>query len=129
MEEVSIIKGMATKTAEAFVYKIDEFKEFLSKCGLEHKLHNTTKVENPIQQIHPLSGKTVVLTGCRDKSIIEFLKDIHANNGSNISKNTFVVVAKNTNDDTGKIKEAKNLNIPIMSVDEFIQSYIKKLDK
>ena len=124
VEEVSLIKGMATKTAEAFVCKIEEFKEFLTKCGLEYKLYNT-KLEIDIE-LHPLSGKTIVLSGCRDKSIIEFLKDIHANNGSNISKNTFLVVAKNTNDQTGKIKEAKNLNIPIMSVDEFIQSYIKK---
>ena len=124
VEEVSLIKGMATKTAEAFVCKIEEFKEFLTKCGLEYKLYNT-KLEIDIE-LHPLSGKSIVLSGCRDKSIIEFLKDIHANNGSNISKNTFLVVAKNTNDQTGKIKEAKNLNIPIMSVDEFIQSYIKK---
>ena len=48
VEEVSLIKGMATKTAEAFVCKIEEFKEFLSKCGLEYKLYNT-KLEIDIE--------------------------------------------------------------------------------
>ena len=125
IQEVSIIKGMATKSAEALVYKIDEFKNFISKCGLHDKLHNTKEVSS-IEQIHPLNGKTIVLTGTRDKIIIEFLKNINANNGSNISKNTFLVIAKNKEDDSGKLKEAKSLGIPIMSVDEFTQIYIKK---
>lgn len=116
---------MAIKSAEAFVYKIDEFKNFINKCGLHYKLH-ITKKESSIEQLHPLNGKTIVLTGTRDKIIIEFLKNINANNGSNISKNTFLVIAKNKEEDTGKLKEAKSLNIPIMSVDEFTQIYIKK---
>jgi DNA ligase (NAD+) len=128
IEQVSLIKGMATKTAEAFVCKIDEFKEFLSKCGLEYKLQiskfGNGKEEN-LQNLHTLTGKTIVLSGTRDKTIIEFLKDINANNGSNISKNTFLVVAKDISDETGKIKEAKKLNIPIMSVSHFIDTYMK----
>jgi NAD-dependent DNA ligase len=128
IEQVSLIKGMATKTAEAFVCKIDEFKEFLSKCGLEYKLQMSKfgngKEEN-LQNLHTLTGKTIVLSGTRDKTIIEFLKEINANNGSNISKNTFLVVAKDISDETGKIKEAKKLNIPIMSVSHFIDTYMK----
>ena len=128
IEQVSLIKGMATKTAEAFVCKIDEFKEFLSKCGLEYKLQmskfGNCKEEN-LENLHTLTGKTIVLSGTRDKTIIEFLKEINANNGSNISKNTFLVVAKDISDETGKIKEAKKLNIPIMSVSHFIDTYLK----
>jgi NAD-dependent DNA ligase len=124
IQEVSIIKGMGAKSAEAFVYKIDEFKNFMSKCGLHEKLLNT-KGESSIEQLHPLNGKTIVLTGTRDKNIIEFLKGINANNSSSISKSTFLVIAKNKEDNSGKLKEAKSLGIPIMSVDEFTQIYIK----
>jgi NAD-dependent DNA ligase len=73
-----------------------------------------------------LFGKSVVLTGTRDKDIMEFLKKVGANQGSNVSKNTHLVIAKNKDEDTGKAEEARKLNIPIMSVEEFIQTYINK---
>ena len=68
-------------------------------------------------QTHPLFGKTVVLTGTRDKNIIEFLKNVGSNQGSSVSKSTFLVVAKNKDEDTGKAEEARKLNIPLMSVE------------
>ena len=124
IQAVSVIKGMATKSAEAFVYKINDFKDFLIECNLEYKLQLTPQ-EKPIEQHdHHLFGKTVVLTGSRDKTIIEFLKNIGANNGTSISKNTFIVVAKNKDEDTEKLKQAKKLNITIMSTEEFIETYI-----
>lgn len=72
---------------------------------------------------HSLNNKTIVLTGTRDKNIINFLKNVGANQGSSVSKNTYLVIAKNKEDDTGKAEEARKLNIPIMSVDEFIKIY------
>ena len=125
IQAVTSVKGMATKTAEAFVNKIDDFKEFLTKCGLEDKLYENP-VEKMVDQTHPLFGKTVVLTGTRDKNIIEFLKNVGSNQGSSVSKSTFLVVAKNKDEDTGKAEEARKLNIPLMSVEEFIQTYINK---
>jgi NAD-dependent DNA ligase len=126
IQAVSLIKGMATKSAEAFVYKINDFIDFLIECNLQYKLQPIIQ-ENPIEQHdHHLYGKTVVLTGSRDKTIIEFLKNIGANNGTSISKNTFIVVAKNKDEDTEKLKQAKKLNITIMSTEEFIETYINK---
>jgi NAD-dependent DNA ligase len=123
---VASIKGMATKSAEAFVSKIADFKDFLIKCGLENKIINLNKklgVQESVVKTHVLFGKTVILTGTRDKNIIEFLKNVGANQGSSVSKNTFLVIAKNNAENTGKIEEARKLNIPIQCVDEFIQTY------
>jgi NAD-dependent DNA ligase len=122
IKAVASVKGMAIKTAEAFVYKIEDFKDFLSVCGLEYKLYEKA-TEKSIDQSHPLFGKTIVLTGTRDKHIIELLKNIGVNQGSSVSKSTFLVIAKNKDEDTGKAEEARKLNIPIMSVEEFIQTY------
>jgi NAD-dependent DNA ligase len=121
---VASIKGMATKSAEAFVSKITGFKDFLVKCGLEQKLilHDNSNKKSAIKT-HILFGKSVILTGTRDKNIIEFLKNVGANQGSSVSKNTFLVIAKNNSENTGKIEEARKLNIPIISVDEFTQTY------
>jgi NAD-dependent DNA ligase len=120
---VTAIKGMAEKTATAFVSQIEEFKTFLKECGLENKLQLTTMQEYEINTTHPLYKKTVVLTGTRDKQVIEILKNAGAIQGSSVSKNTFLVVAKSADDDTGKAEDARKMNIPIMSVEQFIKLY------
>ena len=124
IQEVASLKGMAIKTSEAFVCKIEDFKVFIISCGLEHKLYDTSHLIT-VNQEHELYNKSVVLTGTRDKTIIEFLETIGANQGSSVSKNTYMVIAKNKNEDTGKADEARKLNIPIMSVEEFIQTFVK----
>jgi len=124
--EVTLRKGMAQKTSEAFVTKIDDFKNFLDDCGLEYKLYETTSTKKNINNSHPLYQKTIVLTGTRDKQIIDYLKDVGGIQGSTVSKNTFMVIAKSSEEDTGKAGEARKLNIPIFSIDQFIQTYISK---
>lgn len=123
IKEVAAIKGMAFKTAEAFVLKINDFKDFLQECGLEDKLYFKPE-QKMVNEEHPLFGKSIVLTGTRDKDIIEFLKKVGSNQSSSVSKNTYLVIAKNKDEDTGKAEEARKLNIPIMSVEEFIQTYL-----
>jgi NAD-dependent DNA ligase len=126
IERVTMIKGMAEKTATLFIAKIDDFKEFLKESGLESKLYIKTDCDVPCNQDHPLYQKTIVLTGTRDKQIIEYLKQVGAIQGSSISKNTFMVVAKSADEDTGKAEEARKINIPILSVDQFVKKYITK---
>jgi NAD-dependent DNA ligase/DNA polymerase/3'-5' exonuclease PolX len=122
---VSSVKGMGAKSAEAFISNIDTFKEFLMECGLGYKLEVPVKeTETVVDATHALFGKTVVLTGTRDKNIIEFLKIVGAKQGASVNKNTHLVVAKNKDDDTGKAEEARKLGVPIMSVDDFIQIYL-----
>jgi len=121
---VTDIKGMADKTATTFVSKIEEFKLFLKECGLENKLQLTkSETEETINAANPLYKKTVVLTGTRDKEVLNILKKNGAIQGSSVSKNTFMVVAKSADDDTGKAEEARKLGIPIISVEQFIKLY------
>jgi NAD-dependent DNA ligase len=121
---VESIKGMAHKTAEAFVLKIDDFKQFIVECGLHQKLSaKKAVILVEVDEDHPLFNKTVVLTGTRDKQVIEILKQVGANQGASVSKNTHLVVAKEKDDNTGKAEEARKLGIPIISVDEFISKY------
>jgi DNA ligase (NAD+) len=120
---VEEVKGMASKTAEAFVSKIDDFKDFMMETGLSYKMNEKKKTIH-VNKNHPLFNKTVVLTGTREKQVVEFLKGVGAIQGASVSKNTDLVVAKTKEDDTGKAEEARKLNIPIMGVDEFIKKYI-----
>ena len=123
VKQVAAVKGMAGKTAEAFVAKIDDFKEFLAECGLEDKLQETP-VFKPVDQSHILFDKNVVLTGTRDKQIIDFLKTVGANQTTSVSQNTYLVITKSADEDTEKAEQARKLNVPIMTIEEFAKQYL-----
>jgi NAD-dependent DNA ligase len=98
----------------------------LKEAGLENKLdiQESPNSDVSINKSSPLFGKTIVLTGTRDKTVLEILKKVGATQGSNVSKNTFLVVAKSADDDTGKAEEARKLGITILSVDQFTKLYL-----
>jgi len=124
VKKVASVKGMATKTAQLFVENIPAFLVFLKETGLEYKLEETQNQPTALNMNHPLSGKTIVMTGVRDPKIAEFLKSIGAKLGSSVSKNTSIVVAKSKDEDTGKAGEARKLGIPIMTPTEFMTQFM-----
>ncbi len=124
IKKVSAIKGMATKTSETFVQHIPDFMRFMRDSNLEHRINVSPLVKANYDTNHPLYGKSVVMTGFRDAELIELLKNVGAKLGSSISKNTFVVLVKDLDQDTGKALEAKQLGIPIMTKDDFTNKYM-----
>ena len=130
IQKISEIKGMAKKSAEAFVEKIDDFTDFMEDAGLEDKLYEGLNEESKekesatIDKTHPLFGKSIVMSGFRDASIQESLKKVGAKLTTSVSKNTFIVLVKDKNDDTSKILEARNLGITLMTPNEFKEKYV-----
>jgi DNA polymerase beta len=130
IDKISQIKGMSKNTGTLFVDKIKPFTEFLEECGLTHKLFQEEKSESEpksdlnMNTTHILHGKQVTLTNTRDKEIMEFLKHVGAEIG-NVKKTTFLVITNDKDDLTGKAMTAKKLNIPIISVTEFKEQFIK----
>ena len=127
-QKLAGVKGMASKTAEAFVERIPAFLEFLKDCGLSNKLDQEKKKIGVVvvkDELNPLFNKSIVMTGFRDKKIIEELANRGAKLGSSVSKNTLVVLVKDKNEDTGKVLEAKKLGIPVMIPEEFVAKYFE----
>jgi len=129
VSRVKDIKGMALKSAEAFVQKIDDFNIFLEEIGigLHDKLNKSANGNSNISNIdtnNPLYSKKIVLTGSRDKSIIDFIKSVGGELVSSVNKNTFLVIAKTLDEDTGKANDARKLNIPIITISEFQNKYM-----
>jgi len=129
VDRLKAIKGMAAKSAEAFVARIGEFVEFMKAAGLEKKLSsinqekkNTSNVE--LTTVSPLFEKSIIITGFRDKSLEETLKKVGAKLGSSVSKNTFLVIVKNLDETTGKVLDAKKNGIPIITYEDFQQKYM-----
>ena len=122
--KISSIKGMATKSAEAFVERIPEFINFIKAAGLVKKLAQGIVAKKEVDQSHPLFGKSVVMTGFRDADLQNELKEVGAKIGSSVSSKTFVVLVKDKDEDTGKAAEARKLNIPLMTPEEFRNKYL-----
>jgi NAD-dependent DNA ligase len=126
IKKISEIKGMATKSAQAFVAKINDFEKFLIETDLFYKLFEFQNAHNKgvnmmdlVNKEHPLYGKTIVMTGFRDKELEEKLKSVGAKIGTSVSKNTYLVIAKDKDDETAKVLEAKKIGVKVVSLTEF----------
>ena len=56
--------------------------------------------------------------------IQEAIKSLGAKLGSTVSKNTFIVLVKDIEEDTGKAADARKLGIILMTPKEFTDKYL-----
>jgi len=128
------VNGIGTENAKSFVSNISIFLEFLKEAGLEYKLNTNILKEEKIQtrsrtnskeneEKHILHDKHVVMTKTRDKEIIDKLKEKGGFLDDNVNKNTFVLIVKELDDNSNKIKKAKELGIRIMVPCQFKEEY------
>ena len=123
IKRVSQIEGMAKKTAEQFMSQVPKFLAFLAETKLSAKLQQEPPPTTMKDKTHPLYGKHFVMTGFRDKALLEKLLAVGAEQGSAVRKNTFVVLVKDPTEETSKTIEAKALGIPILTPDDFLLKY------
>jgi NAD-dependent DNA ligase len=73
----------------------------------------------------PLYGKSIAMTGFRDKELEAVLKTRGAKVSPNIKNGLLALLVKTVeeNQTSGKLKEAKEKNIPVMTLAEFKQQY------
>jgi len=119
--KISQIKGMAEKSAEAFVERIPDFIQFIKDAGLVKKL--AVEKKKAVDESHPLFGKSIVMTGFRDAELQDKIKSVGAKVGSSVSKNTFILLVKDLEEDTGKAAEARRLGVKIMTPQQFTKAY------
>ena len=113
--QISAIKGMAQKTAEAFVERIPDFINFINEAELVKKLTQEITEKKTVNETHPLFGKSIVITGFRDAQIQEAIKNVGAKLGSSVSKNTFIVLVKDKDEDKGKAGDARKFGVTLMT--------------
>lgn len=125
------INGIAEKTATLFVKSIPDFKHFIQINGLSDILNSllsnskksNTSVTNSseVDNITTTIIKSVVLTGTRNADLLNKLQSENYKIVESVNKNVKFVIAKDPNENTKKIKDALKYNIPILSVDEYLQ--------
>ena len=92
MNCITCVRGFSNKSAEKFVNHMETFKKWVID-------NNLTKSIKPVKKVkynmgHPLYGKSVVLTGFRDKNVLEQLKNIGANVATSVNSKTFSLIYK-----------------------------------
>ena len=122
LAELVAVEGMAKKSAEKFLTHAPVFVEWATSAGLENRLQYQPK-KLSIDTEHPLFGKKWVMTGFRDKDLIEKLKKVGAEQQSAVSKKTFMVIVKDKDEDTGKAEEARKLGVRVITPDEIEAEY------
>jgi NAD-dependent DNA ligase len=131
---INAITGFDVKTTNKIVDAMDNFIEYYKKlikikpnAIISEK--EKTKEINETKSIYPnikkYTGKKIVMTGFRDKDLIKELELVGAKISESVSKNTDLVVAVDITEKTGKLTKAKELNIEIISKDDFIKSLEK----
>jgi DNA ligase (NAD+) len=125
IEKISNINGMAKKTAEQFVKEIPDFIAFITNAKLQSKLHLHLETHHKVEtksslldKNHQLYGKKWVMTGFRDKELMETLLSFGSEQGSAVNKKTSFVIVKDLEESNVKTADAQKLGIPIMTPDQ-----------
>jgi|UniRef100_A0A6C0IFZ9 NAD-dependent DNA ligase len=120
--ELSNISGVGEVTAKQFLEGLPLFFDFMKELGLNCKVITLEKVVVPKGK--SLEELIVVFTGVRDKELEQEIEARGGKVGSSVSSKTKVLVAKDPSEDSGKIKTAKELGIPVVSLETFKKNYM-----
>lgn len=119
----AIIDGMVL-----FVPWMDKFQQIIPNL-LEATNPVTNVPSQPINnEFSQFNGMKIVFTGFRDKDIEMKIEKAGGKVVGSVSKNTNLVVAKDVNEDSSKIKTAHSLNITVISQEEFYEMLVSKME-
>ncbi len=122
-EKVLEIQGFEEVTAEQFSNNFDNFLKFfdeLTKIQTINIAH--LKKQKAVKKKGLLfDGKKVVFTGFRNQELEDFIVNNSGSVTTSVSINTILVVYSDTT--SGKYEKAVELNIPVLTQEEFKKKY------
>jgi NAD-dependent DNA ligase len=122
--KITKIKGMSLNSATQFIEKLPIFLDFLNKILNETQLKKIlSSNKKEIISNHILYKKTIVMTGFRNQELTEKIENVGGVIGNTITNKTFLLITKNLSSINTKMREAKKINISILSLEEFLQQY------
>jgi len=120
VDDLAKVPGMGQTKAQSFHDGFQQQRQLIFKLmsvGITVKA-----LPSPVLDGH-LSGKTVCMTGFRDPDLKAAIENAGGTLKSGVSKTLDYLVAKDSTSNSGKAKKARDLGIPVLSIDE-IDSYI-----
>ena len=124
INKLKIIDGLGIKTSTQFVENIPEFIKFINEAKLDDKLSKKESPKKSPKKQQPLSNKIVLLSDVKGKKkITEKIEKLGGEVIRNISKNVNLLIVGSLDDETSKMKKAKEYGIKIISIEEFDKKY------
>jgi DNA ligase (NAD+) len=116
IDMIKEINGWEEKTATQFVTNFNEYIKFYETI----KDYITIEVKKKLVK-GEFTGKTVVLSGFRDKEIQTKIEEQGGKVGSSVSKNTNYLIVKEDGEMTEKMKKASELGVKILTRDKVMK--------
>lgn len=121
ISDMTSIKGIEKTTAEQMIQHLPKFFEFLDSNGLNCVLQEQKTQKTNVMAPLTFVGKKIVFTGFRDAKLEAYIKERGGEISGGVSKNTTLVVKKDTEEDSGKLTKAKDLGVPIINLSDFMK--------
>ena len=113
----AVPSGASTGKYEAFELR-DKDYNFYNGLSVLNAIENVN-----IEIFNTFCGRNPFQQRDIDNDLIEQLKQVGADMSSTVNKNTHIVIVKDKTISTGKLDEARKLNLTIMTPDEVINMY------
>ena len=123
LETLVEIPSIEKKTASRILEKLPEIRKFIK----DHpRLKFETKKKKKIikKKSTFVTDKNIVITGKRDKFILDYIESNGGKIQSTINSKTHILIAEDKEGKSSKLKKAKELSIEIMNFDEFKQKML-----
>lgn len=114
-EAIEGLEGIQRKTAEKVAEGIPKFHKFLR----DHPQIIVVVPKKASKGSLPLKGNVICITGFRDKDLQALIEQLGGEVSSSVSKRTTVLITKDRDSTSGKVKQARDLAIKIMTKDQF----------
>ncbi len=115
------IEGIGSKTAtqikQHFINAKLIYKNIIQNKLFKGVLHTPTSKQNTVELFK------VCVSGTRDPLFIQELKNRGFVLSDNITKKVKVLIVKNSNEETTKVKKATSVGITILTLEDFKQKY------
>jgi NAD-dependent DNA ligase len=112
------IEGYSDITVNKIIANLPWFDRFLKDTKKFVTLLEKKNIEK-----QDLTGVKVVFSGVRNKKLEEKIESRGGSVATSVSSKTTVVITNDKEQTTGKIQKAKNLNIPIFTIEQFEEKY------
>ena len=123
LKDMMMIEGFSEKTAKQAISHIPDIQRFVSDIGSFIEKDIASKVSNKEKKLSKLTGKIIVFSGFRDKELEELIIEHGGVVGNTVTKTTTLVVTKNPEDSSSKLKKARENKIEILQKEFFEKNF------
>jgi len=81
-------------------------------------MNKENKITNSKLNLNLLKGTSIVFTGGKDKELLTLFNQYNIKIVNSVTKNTSLLIAKDKNEKSTKILKAKELKIPIYTLED-----------